>query len=103
MDKCVHGKVTMINFIKRFFQRRKEDQNAKLMKKEYEVLMYLIKYSDSLQDFVFCKKKIRKFDYKWNTEDMTRFNPRVHYNKLLREYNHELRERGYRWSDGKKI
>ena len=92
----------MINFIKRFFQRRKEDQNAKLMKKEYEVLMYLIKYSDSLQDFVFCKKKIRKFNYKWNTEDMTRFNPRVHYNKLLREYNHELRERGYRWSDGKK-
>ena len=92
----------MINFIKRFFQRRKEDQNAKLMKKEYEVLMYLIKYSDSLQDFVFCKKKIRKFNYKWNTEDMLRFKPRVHYKKLLREYNHELRERGYRWSDGKK-
>ena len=93
----------MINFIKRFFQRRKEDQNAKMMKKEYEVLMYLIKYSDSLQDFVFCKKKIRKFDYKWNTLDMVRFKPHVHYNKLLREYNHELRERGYRWSDGKKI
>jgi len=96
----------MINFIKRFFQRRKENQNAnqnaKMMKKEYEVLMYLIKYSDSLQDFVFCKKKIRKFNYKWNTLDMIRFNPRVHYNKLLREYNRELRERGYRWSEQKK-
>ena len=73
-----------------------------MMKKEYEVLMYLIKYSDSLQDFVFCKKKIRKFDYKWNTLDMVRFKPHVHYNKLLRDYNRELRERGYRWSDGKK-
>ena len=72
------------------------------MKKEVEVLMYLVKHSDSLQDFVFCKKKIRKFNYKWNTEDMTRFKPRVHYKKLLREYHHELRERGYRWSDGKK-
>ena len=33
---------------------------------------------------------------------MVRFKPHVHYNKLLREYNRELRERGYRWSDGKK-
>jgi len=92
----------MINFIKRVFQRRKEAQNIKMMKKEYEVLMYLIKYSDSLQDFVFCKKKIRKFDYKWNNLDMVQANPHVHYNKLLREYNRELRERGYRWSDRKK-
>ena len=92
----------MINFVKKLLRLKKENKNAKMMKKEYEVLMYLVKHSDSLQDFVFCKKKIRKFNYKWNTEDMTRFNPRVHYKKLLREYHHELRERGYRWSDGKK-
>ena len=91
----------MINFVKKLLRLKKENKNAKMMKREYEVLMYLVKHSDSLQDFVFCKKKIRKFNYKWNTEDMTRFNPRVHYNKLLREYYHELRERGYRWSDGK--
>jgi len=88
----------MINFVKKLLRLKKENTNAKMMKKEYEVLMYLIKYSDSLQDFVFCKKKIRKFNYKWNTEDMTRFNPRTHYKKLLREYNHELRERSYRWT-----
>jgi len=93
----------MINFIKRFFQRRKEAQTVKMMKTEYEVLMYLIKYSDSLQDFVFCKKKIRKFNYKWNSLDMVRSKPHVHYNKLLREYKRELRARGYRWSDHKKI
>ena len=92
----------MINFFKKLLRLKKENKNAKLMKTEYEVLMYLIKYSDSLQDFVFCKKKIRKFNYKWNTEDMLLFKPRVHYKKLLREYHHELRERGYRWSDGKK-
>ena len=92
----------MINFVKKLLRLKKENANAKLMKKEYEVLMYLIKYSDSLQDFVFCKKKIRKFNYKWNTEDMLRFKPRVHYKRLLREYHYELRERGYRWSDGKK-
>ena len=91
----------MINFVKKLLRFRAENKNVKLMKKEYEVLMYLIKYSDSLQDFVFCKKKIRKFNHKWNTEDMLRFKPRVHYKKLLREYNHELRERGYRWSKEK--
>lgn len=94
--------MVMIKVIKRFLQRRKEAQNVKMMKKEYEVLLYLIKYSDSLQDFVFCKKKIRKFDYKWNSLDMAQYNPQDHYNKLLREYNRELRERGYRWSDRKK-
>ena len=92
----------MINFVKKLLRLKKENTNVKMMKKEYEVLMYLIKYSDSLQDFVFCKKKIRKFNHKWNTEDMLRFKPRVHYKKLLREYNHELRERGYRWSKEKK-
>ena len=71
------------------------------MKKEYEVLMYLVKYSDSLQDFVFCKKKIRKFNYKWNTDDMLQFTPNTYYRKLLREYNYQLRERGYRWSKKK--
>ena len=92
----------MINFFKKLLKLKKENKNAKMMKTEYEVLMYLVKHSDSLQDFVFCKKKIRKFNYKWNTEDMTRFNPRVYYKKLLKEYNYELRERGYRW-EGKKI
>ena len=92
----------MINFVKKLLRLRSENKNAKLMNKEYEVLMYLVKHSDSLQDFVFCKKKIRKFNHKWNTEDMLQFKPRVHYKKLLREYNHELRERGYRWSKEKK-
>ena len=92
----------MINFVKKLLRLKKENKNAKMMKKEYEVLMYLVKHSDSLQDFVFCKIKIRKFNYKWNTEDMARFNPRTHYKKLLREYHHALRARGYRWSDGKK-
>ena len=46
----------MINFVKKLLRLRKENQNAKLMKEEYEVLMYLVKHSDSLQDFVFCKK-----------------------------------------------
>ena len=73
----------MINFVKKLLRLKKENKNAKLMKKEYEVLMYLVKHSDSLQDFVFCKKKIRKFNYKGNTEDMTRFNPRVLYKKLF--------------------
>ena len=91
----------MINFVKKLLRLRSENKNAKLMNKEYEVLMYLVKHSDSLQDFVFCKKKIRKFNYKWNTEDMTRFNPRVHYRKLFREYNHQLRERSNRWTKEK--
>ena len=54
----------MINFVKKILRLRKENKNAKMMKKEYEVLMYLVKHSDSLQDFVFCKKKIRKFNYR---------------------------------------
>ncbi len=91
----------MINFVKKILRLRKENKNARLMKKEYEVLMYLVKYSDSLQDFVFCKKKIRKFNYKWNTDDMLRFTPNTYYRKLLREYNYQLNERGYRWSKKK--
>ena len=93
----------MINFVKKLLRLRTENQKAKMMKKEYDVLMYLVKHSDSLQDFVFCKKKIRKFNYRWNTEDMKRFKPRSHYKKLLRVYNFELRERGYRWSERKEI
>ena len=88
----------MINFVKKILRLRKENKNAKMMKKEYEVLMYLVKHSDSLQDFVFCKKKIRKFNYKWNTEDMLRFKPSTYYRKLFREYNHQLRERSHRWT-----
>ena len=91
----------MINFVKKLLRLKKENKNAKMMKTEYEVLMYLVKHSDSLQDFVFCKKKIRKFNYKWNTEDMERFNPHVHYKKLLRDYNYELRERSHRWTKEK--
>ena len=47
----------MINFVKKLLRLRVENKNVKLMKREYEVLMYFIKDSDSLQDFVFCKKK----------------------------------------------
>ena len=63
--------------------------------------MYLVKHSDSLQDFVFCKKKIRKFKYRWNTDDMLRFKPNTYYRKLFREYNHQLRERSHRWTKEK--
>ena len=91
----------MINFIKKLLRLKKENANAKLMKKEYEVLMYFIKDSDSLQDFVFCKKKIRKFNYRWNTNDMSRFKPNIYYRKLFREYNHQLRERSHRWTNEK--
>ena len=30
----------MINFVKRLFRLRRENKNAKLMRKEYDVLMY---------------------------------------------------------------
>ena len=43
----------MINFVKKLLRLRAENKNAKLMKKEYEVLMYLIKYSDSFDGKVF--------------------------------------------------
>ena len=91
----------MINFIKKLLRLRTETKNTKMMKKEYDVLMYFVKHSDSLQDFVFCKKKIRKFDYKWNTDDMSQFKPNTYYRKLSREYNYQLRERSHRWSKEK--
>ena len=48
----------MIKFIKKLIGKYKNAVHVDRILKEYEVILFLIKDSYTMQDFIYCKKKI---------------------------------------------
>lgn len=55
----------MIKLLKTLFLHYHSDD----MVREYEVLVFLINDSFTLSDFIYCKKRIKRFQARWHGSD----------------------------------
>jgi hypothetical protein len=84
----------MIKFIKKLIGKYKNAVHVDRILKEYEVILFLIKDSYTMQDFIYCKKKIRLFENRWNVGDELSAGVRLS-EKLNKEYDRRLIKQRY--------
>ncbi len=84
----------MFKTIKEWFSSFKKTAHIDEMIRESDAILMLIEQCYSMNDFVFCKKKIRRFENHWNTGEESDFGPKLS-KKLNKEYNRRLMKQRY--------
>ena len=64
------------------------------MIKEYDAISFLVSECFTMDDFIYCKKKIRRFEHKWNIGDEISSGPKFS-KKLNDQYNRRLMKQKY--------
>ncbi len=83
----------MINFIKNLFKSSNTANIDKILR-EYEAITFLIEECYSMDDFIHCKKKIRRFEHQWNVGEENLPGPK--FSKKLNDlYNRRLVKQKY--------
>jgi len=88
-----HRRTIMIKFIKKLISDYKKSVEADNMLREYTAIEFIINECNIMDDFVFCKKKIRQFQNRWDKEENS-FGSKL-YAKLDKQYNSRLIKQKY--------
>jgi hypothetical protein len=84
----------MFNLIKELFGNFKKNAHIDEMVCEYDVISLLVDQCYSMNDFVFCKQKIRRFENHWNKGEESDIGPKLS-KKLNDKYNRRLIKQRY--------
>lgn len=84
----------MFNRIKNWFTGFKKTAHIDEMLREHDAILLLIEQCYSMNDFVFCKKKIKRFENHWVKGDDSTFAARLA-RVLLVKYNRRLNKQRY--------
>jgi len=88
-----HRRLKMIKFIKNLFRSYKKTSQVDDILRESTVIEFLIQESYTMQDFIYCKKKIRQFENRWDKEEES-FGSSLA-KKLNKQYNSRLIRQKY--------
>lgn len=83
----------MINFIKKLISHYKKSSEAEKILREFDAIEFIISECYTMDDFVFCKKKIRQFQNRWDKEENS-FGTKLSI-KLNKQYNTRLVRQKY--------
>ena len=62
-------RLKMIKFIKNLFRSYKKSSRVDDILREASAIEFLIQECYTMQDFIYCKKKIRQFQNRWDNEE----------------------------------
>jgi len=88
-----HRRLQMIKFIKHLFRSYKKASHVDDILRESTAIEFLIEESYTMQDFIYCKKKIRQFENRWDKEEES-FGSALA-KKLNKQYNTRLIRQKY--------
>tara|TARA_S200002703_G_scaffold91915_1_gene79448 strand:- start:2914 stop:3207 length:294 start_codon:yes stop_codon:yes gene_type:complete len=83
----------MIKFIKNLFRSYKKTSTVDNILREVTAIEFLIQECYTMQDFIYCKKKIRQFQNRWDNEEES-FGSAMS-NRLNNQYNSRLIRQKY--------
>jgi len=83
----------MLSIIKKFLTGFSKNTDVDEIIREYDIISYIINDCHSMEDFIYCKKKIRQFQNRWDKEEGS-FGSNMS-NKLNKQYSTRLVRQKY--------